>query len=210
VAATERRSSSTDEAKHEPITMSRVHTPSQTVGPFFHLGLQKLDRSWLAPEGTPDREIITIHGKLFDADLNPVPDAQLEIWQPGPHGLDATPSGTKQQLTAPHFSGFGRVPTNVQGEFHFTTIRPGPLPGPNGSLQAPHIVVLIFMRGLLKHLATRIYFPGDPRNDSDPILLHVPVERRPTLVAVHRASRPNHFEWNILLQGENETVFFDL
>lgn len=190
--------------------MSRVHTPSQTVGPFFHLGLQKLEKSSLAPEGTPDSEIITIHGKLFDADLNPVPDAQLEVWQPGPHGRDETPGGTRQQIRASHFSGFGRVPTNVQGEFRFTTTKPGPLPGPNGSLQAPHIVVLIFMRGLLKHLTTRIYFPGDPQNDSDPILLHVPVERRATLVAVHQASRPNDFEWNILLQGENETVFFDL
>ncbi len=180
--------------------MSRVHTPSQTVGPFFHLGLQKLDRNSLVPSGTPASDTVTIHGKLYDADLNPVPDAQLEIWQADPQGRFGTP----------HFSGFGRVPTSAEGEFHFTTLKPGAVPGPNGSMQAPHIVVLIFMRGLLRHLATRIYFPGDARNDSDPILLHVPVDRRATLLAIPQASTPNHFEWNILLQGENETVFFDL
>jgi protocatechuate 3,4-dioxygenase alpha subunit len=190
--------------------MIRVHTPSQTVGPFFHLGLEKLDKAFLAPAGTPDNETISIRGKLYDADLNPVPDAQLEIWQADPRGLHPKPHATKIETGAPHFSGFGRIPTNAHGEFHFTTVKPGAVPGPNGSVQAPHIVVLIFMRGLLRHLATRIYFPGDPCNDSDPILLHVPVDRRATLVAVHQASAPNHFEWNILLQGENETVFFDL
>jgi protocatechuate 3,4-dioxygenase alpha subunit len=180
--------------------MSRVHTPSQTVGPFFHLGLQGLDKASLAPEGTPESEIVAIRGKLYDADLNPVPDAQLEIWQADPQGSHASR----------HFAGFGRIPTNPHGEFHFTTVKPGTVAGPNGSIQAPHIVVLLFMRGLLKHLATRIYFAGDPRNDSDPILLHVPVERRVTLLATSQPSAPNHFEWNIVLQGENETVFFDL
>ena len=142
--------------------------------------------------------------------MNPVPDAQLEIWQANPQGRHPKPRAAQSETGAPHFSGFGRTPTNAHGEFHFTTVKPGAVAGPNGSVQAPHIVVLIFMRGLLKHLATRIYFSGDPRNDSDPILLHVPVERRATLIAVNQPSAHNRFEWNILLQGENETVFFDL
>ncbi len=105
------------------------------------------------------------------------------------------------------FRGFGRVPTDAKGAFRFSTIKPGRVPGPGGRLQAPHLVVAVFMRGLLKHLATRIYFPDEPANAEDPILKLVPAPRRATLIAKHKAK--GVLEWNILLQGRNETVFFD-
>jgi protocatechuate 3,4-dioxygenase, alpha subunit len=190
--------------------VSRIHTPSQTVGPFFHLGLSRLDKHSLAPEGTPSQEIITIHGRVFDADLNPVPDATLEIWQANASGqyLDRE---LASRAGAGQFTGFGRIPTNEHGEFHFTTIKPGAIRGKEGAAkQSPHIVVTIFMRGLLKHLSTRIYFPNEPLNDADPVLHLIPAARRVTLIAQNTAAEPNKFEWNVALQGENETVFFDL
>jgi protocatechuate 3,4-dioxygenase, alpha subunit len=190
--------------------VSRIHTPSQTVGPFFHLGLERLNRQSLAPEGTPAHHVIAIHGRIYDADLSPVPDAALEIWQANASGeyVDkraAAHAGTRQ------FTGFGRIPTNASGEFHFTTIKPGAVPSiAGGAKHAPHIAVTIFMRGLLRHLSTRIYFPGDPLNEADAVLRLVPESRRATLVAQGAAATPNAFEWNVVLQGENETVFFDL
>ena len=105
------------------------------------------------------------------------------------------------------FRGFGRIPTDSRGAFRFSTIKPGSVPGPGGKAQAPHLVVTVFMRGLLKHLATRMYFPDEPANVRDPLLARVPAARRPTLVA-RRKSR-GVLEWNILLQGKGETVFFD-
>lgn len=190
--------------------MSRIHTPSQTVGPFFHLGLSRLDRHSLAPVGTPVHEIISIHGRVYDADSNPVPDAMLEIWQANANGeyFDrslAANAGAKQ------FTGFGRVPTDDNGAFHFTTIKPGPVRERDGGpASSPHIVVTIFMRGLLRHLSTRIYFPHEALNDSDRVLRLIPEDRRVTLIAQSSASEPSKFEWNVALQGENETVFFDL
>jgi len=99
------------------------------------------------------------------------------------------------------------VPTDAAGGFRFTTIKPGRVPAPDGGMQAPHINVTIFMRGMLKHLKTRIYFPEDPANAADPVLSRVPADRRATLIAVPRAKAA--FEWNVVLQGRGETVFFD-
>ena len=93
------------------------------------------------------------------------------------------------------------------GEFRFRTVKPGRVPGPLGKMQAPHLNVTIFMRGLLKQLSTRLYFPGDPANAQDPVMQRVPAARRGTLVA--RRKSTGVLEWNIVLQGRNETVFFD-
>ena len=103
----------------------------------------------------------------------------------------------------------GRVLTNNNGAFQLTTIKPGRVPGPGGILQAPHLVAVVFMRGLLKHLVTRIYFPGEPGNADDPILKLVPAERRATLIAKKIAAERGVLEWNVILQGKDETVFFD-
>jgi protocatechuate 3,4-dioxygenase alpha subunit len=190
--------------------VSRIHTPSQTVGPFFHLGFDRLHRNNLVPHGTPADHQITIHGKVCDADLAAVPDAVLEIWQADAQGEYPSRSlGPREAASV--FRGFGRIPTDDAGEFHFTTIKPSAVRDKEtGTLQAPHIVVTIFMRGLLRHLHTRIYFPGDAHNDADPVLHHVPAPRRATLIAQTTSQAPNKFEWNVVLQGENETVFFDL
>ncbi len=108
---------------------------------------------------------------------------------------------------SPGFRGFGRVPTTAAGCYQFFTIKPGAVEDPSGALQAPHLLVSLFMRGLLKRLVTRIYFPDEPRNADDRVLRLVADERRGTLIA--RQVSPGKLEWNVVLQGENETVFFD-
>lgn len=195
--------------------MSLPATTSQTVGPFFKLGLSWLYRDNLAAEGISG-ERVTVEGKLVDADGNGVPDAIVEIWQANAHGKYAHPEDTQNKPLEPGFVGFARVPTNDDGIFRFTTIKPGAVPGPNagssaslnGSEQAPHLVISIFMRGLLRRLTTRMYFPNDPRNAADPILNLVPAARRSTLIA--ETVSGGVLRWDIALQGAGETVFFDL
>jgi protocatechuate 3,4-dioxygenase, alpha subunit len=177
--------------------MSEIATPSQTVGPFFHIGLERISRSDLTI-GIANAQAIQISGQVLDGDGKPVIDALVEIWQADGDGNYH--SG---------FNGYGRVATNDRGTFSYKTIKPGRVPGIDGQLQAPHIAVNIFMRGLLKHLVTRIYFPGEPSNDSDRILQSVPAARRNTLIAKPIAGSVQNLDWNIILQGEYETVFFD-
>jgi protocatechuate 3,4-dioxygenase alpha subunit len=191
----------------------RPATTSQTVGPYFRLGLDALNCRDLAPPGTPG-ERISIQGRVLDGDGVGVPDAMLEIWQADSYGkyayrdqLSEAASGEKSLHSA--FRGFGRIPTDDQGRFSFSTIKPGPVPGPAGKQQAPHLVVSVFMRGLLIRLVTRIYFAGHPLNAQDPILLLVKSERRATLLAAPAAGRADVLEWNVMLQGQGETVFFE-
>ena len=182
--------------------MSLLATSSQTVGPYVHIGFTKLYKDDLAPAGVEGQRV-AVSGRVVDGDGNPMGDGIVEIWQADAHGRYAHPeSGTTQSA----FHGFGRVPTDSDGRFRFTTIKPGRVPGPGGVLQAPHLSALIVSRGLLKHLSTRMYFPDDSIAE-DPILRLVPEERRATLVA--RSSGPGALEWNIVLQGRDETVFFD-
>ena len=108
------------------------------------------------------------------------------------------------------FTGFGRVPVTEEGRFRFATVKPGPVPGPEGSEQSPHLLVSVFMRGLLRRLTTRIYFPDEPRNAADFILNLVEPARRSTLIAKKIDGGPGMLEWNVVLQGSDETVFFDL
>ena len=189
--------------------MSLRATTWQTVGPFFEIGLQWLNQNNLAPEGVSG-ERVTISGRVRDGDGAPVPDAVLEIWQSNSHGKYAHPEDTQAKIVEPGFTGYGRVPTDNEGVFRFTTIKPGPVPGPEGKEQAPHLLVSVFMRGLLMRLVTRIYFPDEPRNAEDYILNLVEPERRSTLIAKPVSGQSGVLEWNVALQGANETVFFEL
>jgi protocatechuate 3,4-dioxygenase alpha subunit len=178
--------------------MSLQATTSQTVGPYLHIGLTWLIIEDLAPKGVAG-ERISIAGRVIDGDGKPVNDALVEIWQADADGR----YGKKR------FRGFGRSATDDKGAFRFRTIKPGRVAGPGGKLQAPHIAVNVFMRGLLKQLVTRIYFPDDPANAKDAVLALVPAARRDTLVAKKTAGKRGALEWNVVLQGRDETVFFD-
>ena len=175
-------------------------TGSQTVGPFFNVGFSSSYVGDLAAADVPGLHL-TLRGRVLDGDGQGVPDALIEIWQADANGC--YPAGGSA------FRGFGRVPTDAAGGFTFTTIKPGRVAGPDGTLQAPHLLLNIFMRGLLRHLTTRVYFPGEASNAEDPVLGLVEPARRRTLIAIEIPSEPAVFEWNIALQGRDETVFFD-
>jgi protocatechuate 3,4-dioxygenase, alpha subunit len=180
-------------------------TSSQTVGPYLHIGLTWLVTDDLVGPGTSGEPIV-VEGRITDADGKPVDDALIEIWQANAHGRYDHPEDTRDLPLEPGFKGFGRVPTDAGGAFRFRTIKPGAVPAADGSMQAPHINVTIFMRGMLKHLATRLYFPDEPANANDPVLARVPVERRDTLIA---KAGGDALQWNIVLQGAGETVFLE-
>jgi protocatechuate 3,4-dioxygenase, alpha subunit len=187
--------------------MSLLVTASQTVGPYLRIGFLPLLIDDLAPVGTRG-ERITVRGHLVDGDGKDISDGVLEIWQADSTGRYAHPED-RQGATAPGaFRGFGRILTDGGGMFQFRTIKPGPVAGPEGAQQAPHLAVTLFMRGMLSHVFTRMYFPREPLNVADPVLQRVPAERRGTLVA---AASPDKsiLEWNIVMQGSGETVFFD-
>lgn len=186
--------------------MSLFASGQQTVGPYLHIGLDWLTTRDIAGRGVKG-ERVKIAGRLIDGDGAGVGDGLVEIWQANAAGKYAHPEDKQNKPLERGWRGFGRIPTDVKGGFEFNTIKPGRVPGPDGKLQAPHLVVAVFMRGLLKHLATRIYFPDEPANTEDPILKLVPAARRATLVA--RRAGKNALEWNVILQGKNETVFFD-
>jgi protocatechuate 3,4-dioxygenase alpha subunit len=192
-------------------------TTWQTVGPFFKIGLAWLYREDLAGAGVAG-EHIEITGRVLDADGNTVPDAVLELWQANSRGKYAHPEDEQSKPLDKDFSGFGRIATDDQGRFRFTTVKPGQVPAPESStsgaawapLQAPHINVSVCTRGLLRRLVTRIYFPDEAANATDFALLQVQPARRSTLIAQRSAGSTSKFEWNIILQGSNETVFFDI
>ena len=187
--------------------MSLITTSSQTVGPYLKIGFDALAIEELAPAGATG-ERITLTGRLLDGDGKPVNDGVVEIWQANASGKYAHPEDAQDKPLDKAFRGFGRSLTRNDGGFRFSTIKPGAVPGPDGSTQAPHIVVTVFARGMLKHLVTRVYFPDEPANASDPVLKLVPAERRATLVAKRGAGKST-LEWNIVVQGQDETVFFD-
>ena len=207
-------------------------TPSQTVGPFFHYalpwkgGADLIGQSELGarpdlfppehdllnastPNGTVKGDRIEIRGTVLDGAGNPIPDAILEIWQANAAGRYRSPDDDRDHLPLDEaFVGFGRSSTSEQGEYCFRTILPGRVPGPGNSLQAPHIAVSVMARGLLKRLVTRIYFEGGEGLNDDPILNLVPAERRATLIASRE--NPQNYRFDIQLQGDTETVFFDI
>jgi protocatechuate 3,4-dioxygenase, alpha subunit len=191
--------------------MSRSVTPSQTIGPFFHRAL--LHEGWddLAARGATG-ERVAIEGRVLDGDGAPVGDAMLEVWQANAAGRYDHPDDRRENRAIdPNFHGFGRIATDPDGRFSLRTVKPGSVPGIGDAPQAPHINVSVFARGLLKRLVTRIYFPGDPLNEADPLLCALPAARRATLiarVADGAAERVLHFD--VVLQGDDETVFLDV
>ncbi|MGE0716125.1 MAG: protocatechuate 3,4-dioxygenase subunit alpha [Alphaproteobacteria bacterium] len=187
--------------------MTLVVTPSQTVGPFVHLGFDPMTVADIAGDAPGGR--IVVSGRVLDGAGAPIPDAVLELWQADGDGRYRHPEDRAADVDAPGFLGFGRVPTDADGRFRFTTLMPGAVQGPGNTLQAPHIVVCLFMRGLLRHLFTRIYFEGEAANATDPILgLVEDAARRDTLVARRQAD--GGYRWDVVMQGERETVFFDI
>jgi len=186
--------------------MSLRATTSQTIGPYLRIGLEWMQIEELAPRGVAG-ERVTISGRVIDADSLPVNDAAVEIWQANSHGRYASPEDNQDKPLEAAFRGYGRSLTDDEGAFRFSTIKPGRVPGPGNRMQAPHLNVTLFMRGLLKQLVTRMYFPDDAANAADPVLALVPAERRATLIA--RRVGEGALEWNVILQGKGETVFFD-
>ena len=183
-------------------------TPFNTVGPFFKLLVR--DR----PEGTDclvseatAGERITITGRLVDGKAQPVDDGLVEIWQADANGHYRHPNDPHHELTDPAFTGCGRAATAGGGVFLFRTIKPGVVANSEGPSQAPHVLVSVMARGVMSRCWTRLYFEGEPLNATDPILALVPVDRRQTLVA--RSTTAGEYEFNIVLQGERETVFFE-
>jgi protocatechuate 3,4-dioxygenase, alpha subunit len=189
-------------------------TTWQTVGPFFSIGLSRLYRDNLAaPCAAGER--VNISGRILDGDAKPVPDGIIEIWQANSYGKYAHPEDVQDKPIEKEFSGFGRIATDIDGMFRFSTIKPGRVPGPDGpdgkpTLQAPHLAISILTRGLLRRLVTRMYFPGDPANTEDFVLGLVEEPRRQTLIAKKIEAPQGSLDWNVVLQGANETVFFAL
>ena len=183
-------------------------TPSQTVGPFFHFALPYHGGETLTNEATLGARII-VEGRVTDGAGEAVTDALIEIWQANSQGRYDHPDDTQERQLDPNFTGFGRAQTDEDGRFRFYTIKPGPVPGPSGTSQAPHINVSVLGRGILKRMATRLYFSGEAANADDPILALVPPERRGTLIAEWIGDGAA-YRFDIRLQGENETVFFDI
>ena len=214
--------------------MTLIPTASQTLGPFFNFGLTTNAALGCLRRAGAQGESIRLEFRIIDGDAVPSPgDCMIEIWQPDSCGRYAHPLDPRAADADPNFCGFGRLETNPAGICVFETVKPGGVPGPDGRSQAPHINVVVFARGLLKHLYTRVYFAGDPSNLDDPVLALVPENRRATLLAQPARTAalvpenrpatllaqpaptaglgdPALWRIEIRLQGEHETVFFDV
>lgn len=188
--------------------MDGQSTPSQTVGPFFAVMLRDGGvGAHVVEPGSADA--IRVEGTVLDGAGEPVPDALLEVWQANVHGRYAHPSDTRDDLDlVPGFTGFARCATDDEGRFAFVVVKPGRVPFDDSRMQAPHIDVSVFARGLLKRCVTRIYFPDEPdANAADPVLSSLPPSARETLVA-----RPDGrlLRFDVRLQGPGQTAFFAL
>lgn len=196
-------------------------SPSQTAGPYVHIGCtpnfagihgvfeQDLGAGPLYDEKTRG-ERIAIRGMVIDGGGNALKDALVEIWQADADGLHNSPSETRGTAD-PHFRGWGRSPGDMEtGEFLFETIKPGRVPFRDGRPMAPHITFWIVARGINLGLHTRMYFPEEAEaNAADPLLLRIEHRNRvPTLIA--RREGEGLYRFDIRLQGEGETVFFDI
>ena len=188
-----------------------IPTPSQTVGPFFHLGMDRPEWSDLTRDH-PAGDKIQIEGRVLDGDGAPVPDAVIELWQANAAGRYNHPDDRQvDKPLDPQFRGFGRVATDAAGRFRVMTVKPGPVPGRGNTLQAPHINIVLFARGLLIHLHTRIYFADEPANASDPLLSSIEDEAaRRSLLARRAGGTPPLYRFDIVLQGDRETAFLDI
>jgi protocatechuate 3,4-dioxygenase, alpha subunit len=190
--------------------MKRVATASQTVGPFFHFGLERPGWNDLASAGAAGQRI-RIEGRVLDGDGAPVPDALLEIWQANAAGKYDHPEDTQDKKLDPKFRGFGRACTDVEGRYSFITVLPGQAPGRGNALQAPHINMTVFARGLLKHLVTRIYFADQAAaNESDPVLAGIDDPAMRSTLLAKPAGGDGVYRFDVILQGPGETVFFEI
>lgn len=186
-------------------------TPSQTVGPFYAIGLTRTPMNNLVNESTQG-ERIRIEGQVFDGDGVVIPDVMVEIWQANAYGRYNHPDDIQEKPLDSSFTGWGRSGTDTNCFYSFETIKPGPVPGSGASVQAPHINVVVFARGMLVHAFTRIYFDDEAANAGDPVLLSIKNKaRRKTLIAT-RGERDGKtvYRFDIRLQGGDETVFFDM
>ena len=154
-------------------------------------------------------ERIRVVGQVFDGEGKVIPDSMLEIWQADAQGRFADPQDARAVSNAA-FKGFGRCGADATGGFEFRTIKPGAVPGPGGKPQAPHILLAIFARGMTQQAMTRIYFEDEAANAADPSLALVPAERRTTLIATREQGDTVTYRFDVHLQGDKETVFFDL
>jgi protocatechuate 3,4-dioxygenase alpha subunit len=180
-------------------------TPSATVGPYLAIGLTWPDGAWAAAEGTEGG--FWIRGRVFDGAGDLVPDAMIETWQADPDGGFPSPEDPRGAASHPGFRGFARVQTiDPPGEFALFTLKPGRLPDGEGGLQAPHIDVSVFARGLLDRVVTRIYFADEAEaNAEDVVLRGLPDDRRATLLA---GTTDDGYRFDVHLQGDRESVFF--
>ncbi|MCI9889019.1 protocatechuate 3,4-dioxygenase subunit alpha [Micrococcales bacterium 31B] len=181
-------------------------TPSQTVGPYLSIGLTWEDGPYAVPEDAPG--VLEIHGILRDKQGDGIWDGLIETWQADPKGHFVSPEDPRGAApAAPGYRYYARSKTEDSGRFFVRTVKPGPVPDGEGGWQAPHINVNVLARGVLQRLPTRIYFEGDPLNETDPLLNSLPAEARESLIA-----RFNHdrgvWEWDVNLQGDRETTFF--
>ena len=182
-------------------------TPFQTVGPFFAICLTDSGCARIATENAVGRHI-TIEGTVRDGAGAVVPDSLVEIWQANAAGRYAHPDDQQSKPLDPNFTGYGRAPTDDDGRFVIETVMPGRVPGPDGTLQAPHLLLGLLARGILTRLVTRIYFEDEPSTREDPILSLVPAKRRATLIA--KPVGDDRYRFDLVLQGDGETVFFDV
>ena len=189
--------------------MSRLgETPSQTVGPYFSMRLSAEGENVLT--NRDDR--IVIEGRVTDGAGNHIEDALLEIWQAGPSGRYNHPDDRRELELEPSFTGFGRTASDFEtGEYRFETLKPGRVPDPEGAFQAPHISLIVQGRGMLNPVFTRIYFSDEAEANADDLVLRsVPQPRRHTVVAdLQEESDPPTYRFDIRMQGDDETVFFD-
>lgn len=187
-------------------------TSSQTIGPFFEPALLREDARrhvLVQPETAGER--IRVEGRVLDGDGEPVPDAMVEIWQANAHGRYNHPADQGPAALDPSFTGFGRSGTDEAGRYWFETVKPGPVAFDEKQMQAPHICITVFSRGMLNHAVTRLYFADEPANAEDPVLQHVPAERRATLLARRESDGATTvYRFDIIMQGANETAFFNL
>ena len=183
-------------------------TPFSTVGPFFKLLVrdQPPGEAMLITPATRGRRI-TIEGRLLDGAGAPIDDGLIELWQADAAGRFHHPDDPHGESADPAFTGFGRVATGAPGTFAFHTIKPGPVENADGTLQAPHLLVSVMARGIMTRCWTRIYFDDEPATAGDPVLSLVPRERRDTLLA--RSQGDGRYRFDLVIQGERETVFFD-
>lgn len=186
-------------------------TPSQTIGPFFHHETFFVDKNILVNEHTQG-QVIGITGQVFDGDGAPVPDAMVEIWQADAQGIFNHPADSRCELADRHFRGFGRSDTVNNGQFWFKTIKPGRVRWDPQQDQAPHINIRVFGRGILKHVVTRLYFSDEEAaNQTDPVLnlIDEPTRRQTLIAMLDQSGEHPTYCFNIVLQGDRETVFFN-